>query len=106
MIQRYSLYGTPEQWAGNIQADAGGRWVRWADIVPYLEYCEQQGFQPPEQLELPEVGVTIDMMVGEMDNTIVTNDDDHELPLDGGEDLYELITHENHRVHTNTTDSD
>src|SRR3990172_7474801 len=92
MIPRYSLYGTASQWAGNIRVDAGGRWVRWRDITSYLEYCEQQGFQPPEQFELPLTDPSIDIMAGRADMTIINEDDDHELPLDDGEDLYDLMT--------------
>jgi len=110
-LPRYSLYGTTAQWAGNIQVDAGGRWVRWKDITPYLEYCEQQGFQPPEQLELFPLEPIIDMAevidITKGTGIIILNEeDDHEIPLDDGEDLYELMTHENRRAHSNTTDSD
>ena len=91
-VPRYSLYGTTTQWAGNIQIDAGGRWVRWVDIVPYLEYCEQQKFQPPEQLELPTHHHAVYSMVEEPNISFVNEDDDHELPLDDGEDLYDLMT--------------
>ena len=106
MIPRYNLYGSVDQWAGNIQADAGGHWVKWYDITPYLEFCEQHGFQPPEQLELSSDNPLIDVMVDRIDTTIVNDDDDHELPPDGGEDLYELMTHENYSPHTNTNDND
>ena len=106
MIPRYSLYGATDQWAGNIQADAGGHWVKWYDLTPYLEFCEQHGFQPPEQLELLDTDHSADIMVERADITIVNDDDDHELPPDGGEDLYELMTHENYSPHTNTNDND
>lgn len=36
MIRRFSLRGEFGTWAGNIEEDPQGAWVRWKDILPYL----------------------------------------------------------------------
>lgn len=91
MLPRYSLYGSLEDWKGSIEEDPGGRWVRWKDVAPYLAYCQAHGF-----VVKPEV---IDPLQGKSDDyddyyedIIITEDDDHEVPLDDGEDVYDLLT--------------
>lgn len=54
MVQRFSLYGEIDKWKEAIQEDSNGQWVRWKDVVPYLEFCGESGYTVPgQQLELP-----------------------------------------------------
>lgn len=79
MIQRFSFYQDPMEWSGDIVEDVGGRWVRWKDVVPYIEYAEGHGFILPEevlpaQALLPMVDLT-DALPEDMEDEDEVDDD-------------------------------
>jgi len=54
MIPRFSLYGTVDQWSGDIQEDPTGRWAKWLDVEEYVQYALEQGFTPPTTIPAPQ----------------------------------------------------
>ena len=97
MIPRFSLHGDFQTWKDNIRQDENGAWVRWKDVEPYLSYCEQAGVEyrvtTPEENTAYIIDIDEDLL-----NDIVQDDEEDEdiIPLDEGEDVYELITRKDH----------
>lgn len=89
MIPRFSLYRDVSNWNSDIQEDANGRWVRWKDVEPYLDYSTAHGFvvTPPT----PTQDIKQLPMFGDIDEELGNLDEDN-LPLDDGEDVYDLMT--------------
>lgn len=89
MLSRYSLYGDPSTWNGNIQEDLEGRWLKWLDAESYVQYALEHGYMPSPPIESkPQVR---EDMVETNSHTQVEMFEVEDLPLDDSEDVYDRM---------------
>lgn len=90
MLSRYSLYGDPSHWNGNIQEDPEGRWLKWRDTEAYVQYALAHGYVPsPPEESTPQVR---EEMVEQARHAQVEMFDPAELAtIDDSEDVYDRM---------------
>ena len=95
MTPRYSLYGEPGIWNGNVQEDVEGRWLKWKDAESYVQYALAHGYIPPTPMEsTPKLqkGKIGEVITDDLEPTMMS-----ELPLGGDQqsDLYDIMMSHN-----------
>ena len=97
MIPRFSLYGDPQRWSNDIQIDMEGRWCKWNDVLPYVEYAITHGYVPPVPVD-PTPQRREDMAVSDVKDRQIEMYSQDELPTVDDEDerdVFELMTGHN-----------
>ena len=86
MLPRFSLYGDPSVWNGNVQEDVEGRWLRWKDAESYVLYALAHGYVPPTVDEpTPQPALA---MIDVVENQLEMFDP---TPTEDDGDVYDLV---------------